>query len=254
MAVRPDGATGTRAARVLASVAVDRGAARCVCAGGAPGDRAAVVPGPGSGTPDRRPRLRCSCRPCRLRRRRRVGRVRPAWSGVRCRLGRRAAVGRRRHAPARPAPRRRGGRAPRRCRRPWRRRRSSARYEVGTDGRDGDAAVLSIANESSRSVDWVVELTFDDDLWALRVADDEGISVRGRGNGEFVLQGTRSLDPGGSRTLRLRLGWGESARAAAPVHDQRGRLPARLSWFRAVGAAAALPGPSAGRYAARTVR
>lgn len=87
----------------------------------------------------------------------------------------------------------------------------SARYQVGEDGWDGDAAVLSIENGSSRSVDWVVELTFDDDLWALRIADDSGISVRGRGNGEFVLRGTRSLDPGGSRTLRLRLGWGESA-------------------------------------------
>lgn len=87
----------------------------------------------------------------------------------------------------------------------------SARYQVGTDGWDGDAALLSIANESSRSVDWLVELAFDDDMWALRVADDSGISVRGRGNGEFVLRGTRSLDPGDSRTLRLRLGRGESA-------------------------------------------
>ncbi|MGI5519717.1 hypothetical protein ACQEUX_02000 [Micromonospora sp. CA-259024] len=87
----------------------------------------------------------------------------------------------------------------------------SARYQVGTDGWDGDAAVLSIANESSRSVDWLVELAFDDDLWVLRVADDSGISVRGLGNGEFELRGTRSLDPGDSRTLRLRLGWGESA-------------------------------------------
>ncbi|WFE52846.1 hypothetical protein [Micromonospora sp. WMMD1155] len=87
----------------------------------------------------------------------------------------------------------------------------TARYQVGTDGWDGDAAVLSIANESSRSVDWSVELTFDDDLWALRLSDDSGISVRGRGNGEFVLRGTRSLEPGGSRTVRLRVGWGESA-------------------------------------------
>ncbi|MET7672580.1 hypothetical protein [Micromonospora luteifusca] len=86
-----------------------------------------------------------------------------------------------------------------------------ARYQVGTDGWDGDAAVLSIENESSRSVDWQVELAFDDDLRALRVTDDSGISVWGRGNGEFVLRGTRSLDPGDSRTLRLRLGWGESA-------------------------------------------
>ncbi|MBM0278000.1 cellulose binding domain-containing protein [Micromonospora sp. STR1s_6] len=87
----------------------------------------------------------------------------------------------------------------------------SARYQVGTDGWDGDAAVLSIANESSRSMDWQVELTFDDDLWALRVSDDSEVSVRGRGNGEFVVRGTRSLRPGDTRTLRLRIGWGESA-------------------------------------------
>ncbi|WP_157742486.1 hypothetical protein [Micromonospora chokoriensis] len=87
----------------------------------------------------------------------------------------------------------------------------TARYQVGSNGWDGDAAVLSIANETSRSVDWSVELTFDDDLWALRLSDDSGISLRGRGNGEFVLRGTRSLEPGASRTLRLRVGWGESA-------------------------------------------
>ncbi|WP_433125738.1 hypothetical protein ACQPWW_24145 [Micromonospora sp. CA-240977] len=87
----------------------------------------------------------------------------------------------------------------------------TARYQVGTNGWDGDAAVLSIVNESSRSVDWSVELTFDDDLWALRLVDDSGVSVRGRGNGEFVLRGTRSLEAGDSRTLRLRVGWGESA-------------------------------------------
>ncbi|WP_406062718.1 hypothetical protein [Micromonospora sp. NBC_00860] len=87
----------------------------------------------------------------------------------------------------------------------------NARYEVGTDGWDGDAAVLSIANESSQSVDWQVELAYDDDTWALRVGDDSGVSVRGRGDGEFVLRGTRSLGPGDSRTVRLRVGWGESA-------------------------------------------
>ncbi|MCZ7379566.1 cellulose binding domain-containing protein [Micromonospora sp. WMMC250] len=87
----------------------------------------------------------------------------------------------------------------------------TARYQVGSNGWDGDAAVLSIANETSRSVDWSVELTFDDDLWALRVSDDSGVSMRGRGNGEFVLWGTRSLEPGASRTVRLRVGWGESA-------------------------------------------
>ncbi|MEV1155010.1 cellulose binding domain-containing protein [Micromonospora chokoriensis] len=87
----------------------------------------------------------------------------------------------------------------------------TARYQVGSNGWDGDAAVLSIANETSRSVDWSVELTFDDDLWSLRLSDDSGISVRGRGNGEFVLRGTRSLEPGASRTVRLRVGWGESA-------------------------------------------
>ncbi|MEU8256402.1 hypothetical protein AB0C06_19310 [Micromonospora inaquosa] len=88
---------------------------------------------------------------------------------------------------------------------------ASARYQVGTNGWDGDAAVLSIANKSSLSVDWQVELTFDDDTWALRVGDDSGVSVRGRGNGEFVLRGTRSLEAGDSRTLRLRVGWGDSA-------------------------------------------
>ncbi|RAO37225.1 hypothetical protein PSN13_01206 [Micromonospora saelicesensis] len=87
----------------------------------------------------------------------------------------------------------------------------SARYQVGTNGWDGDAAVLAIANESSRSVDWQVELVFDDDTWTLRVSDDSGISVRGRGHGEFVLRGTSSMDAGDSRTLRLRVGWGDSA-------------------------------------------
>ncbi|MER7586662.1 hypothetical protein ABTW72_03905 [Micromonospora sp. NPDC127501] len=87
----------------------------------------------------------------------------------------------------------------------------SARYQVGTNGWDGDAAVLAIANESSRSVDWQVELVFDDDTWTLRVSDDSGISVRGRGDGEFVLRGTSSLDAGDSRTLRMRVGWGDSA-------------------------------------------
>ncbi|MEU8211243.1 hypothetical protein AB0B85_18845 [Micromonospora sp. NPDC049044] len=87
----------------------------------------------------------------------------------------------------------------------------SARYQVGTNGWDGDAAVLSIANGSSRSVDWLVELTFDDDLWAVRVVDDSGVSLRGRGDGQFTLRGTSSLAAGDSRTLRLRVGWGESA-------------------------------------------
>ncbi|MEU7846185.1 hypothetical protein AB0B69_02130 [Micromonospora parva] len=87
----------------------------------------------------------------------------------------------------------------------------SARYQVGTDGWNGEAAILSIANTSSLSVDWQVELAFDDDTWALRVGDDSGVSVRGRGNGEFVVRGTRSLEPGDSRTLRLRVGLGESA-------------------------------------------
>ncbi|MCG5436242.1 hypothetical protein [Micromonospora foliorum] len=87
----------------------------------------------------------------------------------------------------------------------------SARYQVGTNGWDGDAAELSIANESSQSIDWRVELAFDDDTWSLRVGDDSGISVWGRGNGEFVVRGTRSLNAGDSRTLRLRVGWGDSA-------------------------------------------
>ena len=86
----------------------------------------------------------------------------------------------------------------------------TARYQVGTNGWDGDAAVLSVANGSSRSMEWSVELTFDGDP-RLRVAEDSGVSVRARGNGEFVLRGARSLEPGGSRTVRLRVGWGESA-------------------------------------------
>ncbi|MFF0154963.1 hypothetical protein [Micromonospora sp. NPDC005203] len=86
-----------------------------------------------------------------------------------------------------------------------------ARYQVGENGWGGDAAVLSITNESGRSVDWSVELAFDDDLWALRATDDSGVAVRGRGNGEFVVRGTRSLEAGDSRTVRLRVGWGESA-------------------------------------------
>ncbi|MEU1590298.1 hypothetical protein [Micromonospora sp. NPDC005710] len=91
----------------------------------------------------------------------------------------------------------------------------NARYQVGTNGRDGDSAVLSIANNSGQSVDWQVELAFDDDTWMLRVADDSGVSVWGRGHGEFVLRGTRSMKPGDSRTLRLRVGWGESAERPA---------------------------------------
>ncbi|MFE9190900.1 hypothetical protein ACFYL6_14930 [Micromonospora sp. NPDC007208] len=87
----------------------------------------------------------------------------------------------------------------------------SARYQVGTNGWDGDVAELSIANESSQSIDWQVELAFDDDTWSLRVGDDSGISVWGRGDGKFVVRGTRSLDAGDSRTLRLRVGWGDSA-------------------------------------------
>ncbi|MCG5466892.1 hypothetical protein MED01_005937 [Micromonospora sp. MED01] len=86
----------------------------------------------------------------------------------------------------------------------------NARYEVGSNGWDGDAAVLAIANESSRSADWQVELVFDDDTWTLRVGDDSGVSVQGSGHGKFVLRGTRSLDAGDSRRLRLRVGWGDS--------------------------------------------
>ncbi|MFF5056275.1 hypothetical protein ACFY1S_24145 [Micromonospora sp. NPDC000663] len=86
----------------------------------------------------------------------------------------------------------------------------SARYEVGTDGRDGTEAVLSVTNSTGQSVDWRVELAYDGDVRALRVNDDSGVSVWGRGDGEFVLRGTRSLAPGDTRTVRLRLGWGES--------------------------------------------
>ncbi|MBM0233045.1 cellulose binding domain-containing protein [Micromonospora sp. STR1_7] len=86
----------------------------------------------------------------------------------------------------------------------------NARYQVGTDGRDGAEAVLTIANETGQWVDWRVELAYDDDVWAVRASDDSGVSVWGRGDGEFVVRGTRSLSPGDTRTVRLRLGWGES--------------------------------------------
>ncbi|MEK8110104.1 hypothetical protein NKG94_48895 [Micromonospora sp. M12] len=65
----------------------------------------------------------------------------------------------------------------------------SAWYQVGTNGRDGDSAVLSIANPSSRALDWQVELAFDDDLWALRVSDDSGVSVRGAGTASSCCAG-----------------------------------------------------------------
>ncbi|MFC5927416.1 hypothetical protein [Micromonospora vulcania] len=86
----------------------------------------------------------------------------------------------------------------------------TARYQVGTDGWNGSEAELAVTNASGQSVDWRVELTYDDDTWGLWLSDDSGVSVRGRGDGEFVLRGTRSLDPGATRTLRLRLGWGKS--------------------------------------------
>ncbi|SCF01755.1 hypothetical protein GA0070607_4475 [Micromonospora coriariae] len=86
----------------------------------------------------------------------------------------------------------------------------NARYQVGTDGWDGDEAVLSVTNASGGALDWRVELSYDDDVRGLRVSGDSGVSVSARGDGEFVLRGTRSLAPGDSRTLRLRLGWDDS--------------------------------------------
>ncbi|MFG3558194.1 hypothetical protein ACGGAQ_27835 [Micromonospora sp. NPDC047557] len=85
----------------------------------------------------------------------------------------------------------------------------TARYQVGTDGSDATEAVLSVTNESGRSVDWRVELAFQDDMRGLRVSGDAGISVSAQGDGEFVLSGGTSLDPGDRQTLRL--GWDGSA-------------------------------------------
>ncbi|PWR09635.1 hypothetical protein DKT68_11570 [Micromonospora acroterricola] len=86
----------------------------------------------------------------------------------------------------------------------------TARYQVGTDGWDGSEAVLSVSNPSGGALEWRVELSFDDDIRSLRVSGDSEVSVWGRGGGEFVLRGTRSLSPGDTRTLRLRVGWGDS--------------------------------------------
>ncbi|MBQ0906321.1 hypothetical protein [Micromonospora sp. U21] len=86
----------------------------------------------------------------------------------------------------------------------------TARYQVGTDGWDGDEAVLSVTNESGGALDWRVELAFDDDVRGLRVSGDSGVSVSARGDGDFVLRGTGALAPGDTRTLRLRLGWDDS--------------------------------------------
>ncbi|RLP94253.1 hypothetical protein [Micromonospora sp. CV4] len=86
----------------------------------------------------------------------------------------------------------------------------TARYQVGTDGWDGDEAVLSVTNESGGTLDWRVELAFDDDVRGLRVSGDSDVSVSARGDGDFVLRGTGALAPGDTRTLRLRLGWDDS--------------------------------------------
>ncbi|MEV4656332.1 hypothetical protein [Micromonospora sp. NPDC049301] len=86
----------------------------------------------------------------------------------------------------------------------------TARYQVGTDGRNGTEAELSVSNGSGGALDWRVELAFDDDVRVLRVSGDSEVSVWSRGDGEFVLRGTRSLGPGDTRTLRLRLGWDDS--------------------------------------------
>ncbi|MEU7841859.1 hypothetical protein AB0B39_12985 [Micromonospora sp. NPDC049114] len=87
----------------------------------------------------------------------------------------------------------------------------TARYQVGTDGWDATEAVLSLTNESARSVDWRVELAFEDDMRGLRVSGEAGISVSAQGNGEFVVSGGAALDPGDTQTLRLRLAWDGSA-------------------------------------------
>ncbi|MEH1169347.1 hypothetical protein V6V47_28605 [Micromonospora sp. CPCC 205539] len=90
-----------------------------------------------------------------------------------------------------------------------------ARYQVGTDGWDGTDAVLTVTNGSAKAVDWRAELTFDDDTWGLRVSGGSGASVWSHGDGEFVLRGTRSLGPGETHTMRLRVGWTRSAERPA---------------------------------------
>ncbi|MFF5179921.1 hypothetical protein ACFY2Q_18020 [Micromonospora sp. NPDC000316] len=86
----------------------------------------------------------------------------------------------------------------------------TARYQASAGGSFATEAVLSVRNESDRPADWRVELAFDDDMRGLRVSGAAGVSVSARGDGEFVLSGGASLDPGDTSTLRLRLGWGGS--------------------------------------------
>ncbi|MEU5902736.1 hypothetical protein [Micromonospora sp. NPDC047527] len=86
----------------------------------------------------------------------------------------------------------------------------TARYQVGTGGPIAAEAVLSVRNESDRPADWRVELTFADGARGLRVSGAPGVSVSARGDGEYVLSGGASLGPGDTSTLRLRLGWGGS--------------------------------------------
>ncbi|MET7879048.1 hypothetical protein ABZS52_19220 [Micromonospora profundi] len=84
----------------------------------------------------------------------------------------------------------------------------TARYQVGTSGSD---AVLSVRNESDRPAGWRVELAYADDMRGLRVSGEAGISVSAQGDGEYVVSGGASLVSGGTSTLRLRLGWSGSA-------------------------------------------
>ncbi|MGW3899191.1 hypothetical protein ACWD6L_28775 [Micromonospora profundi] len=84
----------------------------------------------------------------------------------------------------------------------------TARYQVGTSDSD---AVLSLRNESDRPVGWRVELAYADDVRGLRVSGEAGISVSAQGGGKYVVSGGASLVSGGTSTLRLRLGWSGSA-------------------------------------------
>ncbi|MGC4855021.1 cellulose binding domain-containing protein [Micromonospora sp. DT4] len=91
----------------------------------------------------------------------------------------------------------------------------SARYQVGTDGWNATDATLAVTNDSDRPLDWRVELAYADDMRGMRVSGAAGISVSAQGDGGFVLSGGASLAPGGTETVRLRLGWDGSA--ARPV-------------------------------------
>ncbi|SIN07340.1 hypothetical protein [Micromonospora cremea] len=92
----------------------------------------------------------------------------------------------------------------------------TARYQGGTDGWDGTEAVLSVTNASGGALDWRVELAFGDDVRGLRVSGDSGVSVWAGGDGDFVLRGTRSLASGDTWTLRLRLRLGRDVSGEWP--------------------------------------